>query len=340
MLPLLIDAAREMNGIYWMQAYGDRDSLIRSLSDPAARELADINVGPWDRLDNNASFVPGVGPKPVGANFYPRDMTRAEFERAVAGGGARADSLKSLYTMVRRSADGSLRAIPYSRFFAAANQRAATKLREAAALAENAGLKRYLGLLATALTTDQYHPSDLAWMDMKTNTLDLVLGPIETYEDELFGYKAANESFVLIKDQSWSKRLAKYAKELPAPAARAARRRRVQARDARAPTQTSMPTTSCTSPARRTPAPRRSPSTCRTTRTCSSRRARGDCSSRTRCAPSSIASSCRSRASSSSRTSCRTSPSMRSSRTSCSTRWRTDSASRTRSTGRAPCAPR
>lgn len=216
MLPLLVDAAREMNDIYWMQAYGNRDSLTRSLSDPAARELADINFGPWDRLDNNVPFVAGVGPKPAGANFYPHDMTRAEFEHAVASGGARADSLKSLYTMIRRDPGGSLEAIPYARFFGPANERAAAKLRAAAALAETAGLKRYLTLLATAVTTDQYHPSDLAWMDMKTNTLDLVLGPIETYEDELFGYKAANESFVLIKDQSWSKRLARYAKELPA----------------------------------------------------------------------------------------------------------------------------
>lgn len=216
MLPLLVDAAREMNGIYWLQAYGDRDSLMRSLSDPDARALADINFGPWDRLDNNVPFVTGVGAKPAGANFYPHDMTRAEFERAVASGGPHSDSLKSLYTMIRRGAGGTLEAIPYSRFFGAANQRAAAKLRSAASLADNAGLKRYLTLLATALTTDQYHPSDLAWMDMKTNTLELVLGPIETYEDELFGYKAANESFVLIKDQAWSRRLEKYAKELPA----------------------------------------------------------------------------------------------------------------------------
>jgi len=216
MLPLLVDAAREMNGIYWMQAFGDRDSLMRAVTDAPARELADINFGPWDRLDNNTPFIPGAGPKPAGANFYPRDMTRAEFERVVAAGGPHADSLKSLYTMVRRGAGATLEAIPYSRFFAAANQRAAAKLRQAATLADNTGLKRYLTLLATALTTDNYHASDLAWMDMKTNTLELVLGPIETYEDELFGYKASNESFVLIKDQAWSKRLAKYAKELPA----------------------------------------------------------------------------------------------------------------------------
>ena len=216
MLPLLIDAAREMHAIYWEQSIGPRDSVMRAISDPTSRALADVNVGPWDRLDNNVPFVVGIGPKPAGANFYPRDMTKEEFDRAVAGGGARADSLKSLYTMVRRDAAGRLTTIPYSRFFAGANQRAAQKLRQAAALADDAGLRRYLTLLAAALVTDRYQPSDLAWMDMKHNTLDLVLGPIETYEDELFGYKAANEAFVLVKDQAWSARLAKYASQLPA----------------------------------------------------------------------------------------------------------------------------
>ncbi|MDB4882113.1 MAG: Zn-dependent hydrolase [Gemmatimonadetes bacterium] len=216
MLPLLIDAAREMHGIYWMQAVGSRDSVLASIKDPDARRLAEIDVGPWDRLDNNAPFVAGVGPKPAGANFYPRDMTKAEFEGAVQGGGARADSLKSLYTMVRRDAAGRLVAVPYSRFFADANARAAAKLRAAAPLADDAGLKGYLTLLATALLTDQYRPSDMAWMDMKRNRLDIVLGPIETYEDELFGYKAAQESFVLVKDLAWSRRLAKYAAMLPA----------------------------------------------------------------------------------------------------------------------------
>jgi hypothetical protein len=216
MLPLLIDAAREMHGIYWMQAFGSRDSLLRNIPQADVRRLAEVNVGPWDRLDGNTPFVPGAGPKPAGANFYPRDMPKEEFERAVAAGGPQADSLKSLYTMVRRDASGHLVAVPYSQFFAAANQRAAGKLRDAASIAQDPALRRYLGLLSTALTTDRYQPSDLAWMDMKRNTLDLVLGPIETYEDELFGYKAANESFVLVKDQSWSERLARYARMLPA----------------------------------------------------------------------------------------------------------------------------
>jgi hypothetical protein len=216
MLPLLVDAAREMHGIYWTQAFGNRDSLLRNIPQADVRRLAEINVGPWDRLDDNAPFVPGAGAKPAGANFYPHDMSKEELERAVAAGGPHADSLKSLYTMVRRDSRGALAAIPYAQFFAPANERAALKLREAATLAEDPALRRYLTLLATALVTDRYQPSDLAWMDMKRNTLELVLGPIETYEDELFGYKAANEAFVLVKDQAWSQRLAKYARMLPA----------------------------------------------------------------------------------------------------------------------------
>lgn len=216
MLPLLVDAARAMNDVFWREAYGDRDSLMRTIADPVVRRLADINYGPWDRLDDNAPFVPGVGPKPAGANYYPRDMTKAEFEAAVAGGGARADSLKSLYTIVRRDASGRLYAIPFHHAFAAQHQLAASRLREAAELAEDPGLRNYLTLRADALLTDNYRPSDFAWMDMKNNGVDIVIGPIETYEDALFGYKATHEGVVLIKDRDWSSRLARYVGMLPA----------------------------------------------------------------------------------------------------------------------------
>ncbi len=216
MLPLLIDAARAMHEVFWIQSYGNRDSLLSSITNPRAREFAVINVGPWDRLDDNAPFLPGVGPKPEGSNLYPRDMTKAEFEAAVAGGGARADSLKSLYTLVRRNAAGRLIATPYHHAFAAQHQHAARRLREAAALAEDAGLRRYLTLRADALLDDDYQASDIAWLDMKSNTLDIVIGPIETYEDALFGYKAAHEAYVLVKDRAWSSRLSKYAAMLPA----------------------------------------------------------------------------------------------------------------------------
>ena len=214
MLPLLIDAARAMDGAFWGEAYGKRDDIM-SISDPTVRRLAEINFGPWDRLDDNTPFIPGVGPKPAGAEYYPHDMTKAEFEEAVKVGGARADSLKGLYTIVRRDASGKLVTIPFHVYFAAQHRLAAAKLREAAALAEDPGLRNYLTLRADALLTDNYQPSDLAWMDMKTNTLDIVIGPIETYEDALFGYKATHEALVLVKDIEWSGRLAKYVAMLP-----------------------------------------------------------------------------------------------------------------------------
>ena len=216
MIPLLIDAAAEMDAIFWQQAYGNREQLMAGIEDPEARRFAEINYGPWDRLAGNEPFLPGVGPKPAGANFYPADITKEEFEQAVAAGGARADSLRSLYTLVRRDSSGALTAVPYHVAYAGHVARAAAKLREAAALASDAGLRRYLELRARALETDDYQPSDLAWMDMKTNALDVVIGPIETYEDQLFGFKAANETFVLVKDQEWSRRLARYAAMLPA----------------------------------------------------------------------------------------------------------------------------
>jgi hypothetical protein len=215
MIPLLIEAAQAMDAIYWMEAWGDRAQLVASLTDPRMRRYAEINYGPWDRLAGNEPFVPGVGPKPAGARFYPDDVTKEEFERAVAAGGPRADSLKSLYTLVRRDGNGNLVAVPYRQAFASHVQRASAKLLEAAKLADDAGLKRYLELRAQALLTDDYQPSDLAWLDMKNNTIEVVIGPIETYEDGLYGYKASHEAFVLVKDQEWSRRLARYATLLP-----------------------------------------------------------------------------------------------------------------------------
>lgn len=215
-IPLLIEAAREMDAVWRQQTYGNLDSLVASIRDPRVRRYVEINYGPWDRLAGNAPFLDGVGPKPEGANVYPADITKEQFEAAVAGGGAPADSLRSLYTLVRRDAGGRLTAVPYSRAFRPNMERAAARLRQAAALAEDPGFRRYLELRAAALLTDDYQPSDLAWLDMKNNTLDVVIGPIETYEDALYGYKASYEAYVLVKDQEWSRRLSRYAALLPA----------------------------------------------------------------------------------------------------------------------------
>jgi hypothetical protein len=215
MIPHLVRAAEAMDRTYWEQAYGDKEELLSSLESEAARRYAEINYGPWDRLDENAPFVDGFEDKPEGANFYPEDMTKEELETAAAESEERSQALRGLYTMVRRDEGGDLRTIPYSVFFEEAFGAAANELRLAAELAEDPGLKRYLELRAEALLSDDYRASDMAWMDMKDNTLDIVIGPIETYEDQLFGYKAANEAFVLAKDREWSGRLSRYAALLP-----------------------------------------------------------------------------------------------------------------------------
>jgi hypothetical protein len=209
MLVLFIDAAEIMDGLYWRQAYGDREALLRGIADPRVRDFAVVNYGPWDRLADNSPFVPGVGAKPAGAQFYPLDMTKDEFERANLPGA------RSEYTVLRRDAKGALKVVPYHEEYREPVARAAAKLDEAAALAEDAGLRKYLTARAAALRTDDYRASDRAWLDMKDNRIDLVIGPIETYEDKLYGYKAAYEAYVLVKDMEWSRRLSRYAAMLP-----------------------------------------------------------------------------------------------------------------------------
>ncbi len=215
MLPHLIEAARQMNNIFWQQAYGNGRQLLSKTDNRDLRRLLQINYGPWDRLDDNCPLVAGMKAKPAGANFYPPNLTREDFNAFLSEQPERTAEFKSLYTMVRRGEQGKLRAVPYHQFFSQPLKRASDELRKAAELAENSQLKHYLELRASALLSDQYQASDIAWLDMKTNRLDIVIGPIETYEDQLFGYKAANEAYVLIKDEQWSRQLSRYASMLP-----------------------------------------------------------------------------------------------------------------------------
>jgi len=209
MIGLLIDASKLMDELFWLQAYGEPGPLLARIEDPAARHFAAMNYGPWDRLDADKPFIAGVGPKPLGAQFYPADMTRAEFEAWQQPG------KDGLYTLVRRAADGSLQLLPYHEAYAAQLETAAGLLRDAAELAADAEFAAYLRMRADALLSDDFQPSDMAWMDMKNNPVELVIGPIETYEDQLFGYRAAYEAYVLIKDLEWSERLARFAQYLP-----------------------------------------------------------------------------------------------------------------------------
>jgi hypothetical protein len=209
MISIMIDVAQIMDELYWEQTFGDKASLLDSITNENTKRFAVINYGPWERLNDNKAFIEKYGEKPAGANFYPKDMTKEEFE-------ALADSnKKNLYTIIRRNDDKSLKVVWYHEAYKEKLQKASDLIKKAAALAEDAGLKKYLELRADALMTSNYQPSDFAWMEMKTNKIDFVVGPIENYEDGLFEYKAAFESFVLIKDMEWSKKLDKYIALLP-----------------------------------------------------------------------------------------------------------------------------
>jgi hypothetical protein len=210
-ISLLIDASKIMDDLYWRQAYGDDyESWLESIADADTRRFAELNYGPWDRLDSDKPFMEGVGAKPLGANFYPADMSKEEFEQAYLPG------KNGLYSLVRRDAEGALKLVPYHVAYAAELKAAADLLREAAKLAESNDFANYLKLRAAALISDEFQISDMFWMDVRDNDIDVVIGPIETYEDALFGYRASYESYVLVKDLEWSDRLSRFADFLPA----------------------------------------------------------------------------------------------------------------------------
>ena len=210
MIPILIEAAQIMDNLFWQQAFAEnRVTFLDSLTNADARTFAQINYGPWERLSGNEPFLPDYGEKPAGANFYPENMSKEEFEMLDNR------DKTSQYTLIWRNEDGSLRVVWYHEAFQEQLEKAATLLKSAATLAEDEGLKKYLELRAEALVTDSYYDSDIAWMEMKTNTIDIVIGPIENYEDKLYGYKTAYECAVLVKDKEWSQKLEKFTAYLP-----------------------------------------------------------------------------------------------------------------------------
>ena len=210
MLGLLIQASEIMDDLFWKQTYGEGyEEWLGSIGDDETRLFAEQNYGPWDRLDNEKPFIEGVGPKPPGANFYPIDMSKEEFDAAYLPG------KNELYSLIRRDEEGELILVPYHVEYAEELKAASQLLHQAADLAVSQDFANYLKLRANALISDDYQLSDLYWMDVKDNEIDVVIGPIENYEDRLFGFKAAYESYVLIKDLEWSARLAKFVTFLP-----------------------------------------------------------------------------------------------------------------------------
>ncbi len=220
MLGYLFEAADIMEDLFWQENYGDKNELMDKIGDNAdLKKLASIAYGPWDGLDGNKPFVDGIGAKPAGARFYPTDMTEEEWE-------AFDDPDKnSQYTMIVRDENGNLKCVWYHDYFEQQINKAASLLDDASELAGDEEFATYLALRAKALRTDDYLESDMQWMDVRNNNVDLVIGPIENYTDARYGIKASHEAFILIKDQEWTKQLARYAayvpelqKQLPVPA--------------------------------------------------------------------------------------------------------------------------
>ena len=219
MLSLLFEAADIMDNLFWMENYGDKEELMNRIGDNAdLRKMASITYGAWDGLDGNKPFVEGIGEKPAGAQFYPVDMTEEEWN-------AFDDPDKtSQYTMIVRDENGALKCVWYHDYFEQQIKKAASLLDDASELAGDEEFAEYLRLRAKALRTDDYLESDMQWMDVRNNNIDMVIGPIENYTDARYGIKASHEAFILIKDQEWTKQLARYAafvpelqKQLPVP---------------------------------------------------------------------------------------------------------------------------
>jgi hypothetical protein len=209
MIPLLIQVAGIMDDIFWVEAYGDKSSLLNNLKTESEKQLVMINYGPWERLNNNKPFISGIGPKPAGANYYPANMTDDEFQKLT-------DTNKTgLYSLIRRNEQGNLMVVPYHVAFGEQIRKAASLLMDASMFAEDPGLKKYLELRSKAFLDDDYLQSDMAWMDMKSNVVDFIAGPVETYEDQLYGYKASHEAYILVKDVQWSEKLNHYSTLLP-----------------------------------------------------------------------------------------------------------------------------
>ncbi|HET7451866.1 MAG TPA: hypothetical protein VFL12_03950, partial [Thermoanaerobaculia bacterium] len=220
-LAKLVEASRVVNDIFLEQLWSGNRALSaklqadRSTLGRARWHYFWMNKGPWSEIDGYTAFLPGVpATKPPGANFYPEDMTKEEFESWVRGlPAAQQDEAKGFYTVIRRDASRKLTIVPYSREYRKDLERAAALLREAADETDNATLKRFLTARAAAFLSNDYFDSDVAWMDLDA-PIDLTIGPYETYNDGFFGYKAAFESYVTIRDDAETKKLAFYSEHL------------------------------------------------------------------------------------------------------------------------------
>ncbi|RKY97756.1 MAG: peptidase [Ignavibacteriae bacterium] len=214
----LYRASKIMDEIFLVQVYSKNNEIKADLMAEDTEEakyqleLFSIMFGPFNRLEHDKPFI-GTQEKPLGANFYPADMTKEDFENWIKDHPEDEEAFTSEFTVIRK--DGKkLIAIPYSKYYKDKLTEAANLLKEAAEFADNPTLKKYLETRADAFLSNDYFESDMAWMDVKNNDIEIVIGPYEVYEDGMFNYKASFESFLTIRDAQESKKLEVFKKYL------------------------------------------------------------------------------------------------------------------------------
>lgn len=216
----ILAAARYYDRLFLRQIWSGNEPLLKKLeadATPLGRlrlHYFMINKGPWSQLDGNEPFIEGVPPRPPQANFYPADMTKDELNAWVNTLSAEEkEKATGYFCVIRRDAAGKLKTVPYSEEYSEFLEPAAKLLREAATLTTNSTLKDFLNKRAAAFASNDYYDSDVAWMDLDA-PIEITIGPYETYEDELFGYKAAFEAYVTLRDEAESAKLKKFSQYL------------------------------------------------------------------------------------------------------------------------------
>ncbi len=278
----IVKAAEVMDQLFLEQVWEGNPALLQKISQDttpegrARRHYFMLNKGPWSRLDHNEGFLPAefsVPPKPPQANYYPADATKEEVDKWIASlkGDAHAQAT-SFFTVIRRAPDGRLTAVPYNVAYQGKVKQAADHLRQAAELTTQPTLKKYLQLRADAFLSNDYFASDMAWMELDAS-IEPTIGPYETYEDEWFGYKAAFEAFVTLRDDEETKKLAKFGVGASGPRERAAHRPEGPQCRSSAPSRQSASSMWCSRPATATAVFRRRRSICPTTTASSRKRA-------------------------------------------------------------------
>jgi len=215
----LVDASTALESMYWRQSDPIGLDLYRQLasdSTPLARDVRHylmINGSRWDLVRENEPFI-GDQKMPPGHYLYPPDLTRAAIDDYLAAHPAEKAEIYDPFTVVRRSGT-ALITRPYHEEFAPFVASAAESLRKAAALSPDTAFATFLRLRATALTTDDYYASDVAWVDLKNPKVDVIFAPYETYLDDLLGVKTSYGAAVMIRNEAESKNLEVYQRWVP-----------------------------------------------------------------------------------------------------------------------------